>query len=185
VVIEEGKSCRICLPATSYHGSWRKLGSVELQKHGLLYGYSKKLSRPTKVEGMLSKPLTIKISPRATIHKPCLVNYGKMYTAEKNAPVKDVGMLNPDSCALLLRSFEKVTRCKLDDLNEPSGPTTQLTFDGIGGAVAAGASSRRPCFVRPRLRQWQIQYNDRGLASPVLRRSLGPRTHWIYNKSRT
>ena len=105
VVVRQGDRSVTCLPVTSYEGYGHKKPGIRLGDHGFIH--SRKA--PEKVDHMLPKSLKVILSKGAVdIKDPSLVNYGKVYTVETNVKVKNIGDLDDDSKALLVRYFHRV-----------------------------------------------------------------------------
>jgi hypothetical protein len=115
VVVREGDRSVTCLPVTSYEGDGHRKRGIRLEDHGFIHSKHP----PRRVDDMLPKSLKVVLSRGAAhIKDPSLVNYGKVYTVEANVKVKDIGDLDDDSKALLVRYFRRVFGGESD---EPSG----------------------------------------------------------------
>jgi len=125
-----------CLPVTSYGGYGHQKRNIRLREHGHIY--SKNV--PRSVEGMLSRPLKVKLSrgvDAQDLTEPSLVNYGKIYTVETNVKVKDVGELDSESKGVLQHYFRRVYLGEYSDPIPDTPTQSNAALAYVGGAASS------------------------------------------------
>lgn len=126
VVKQADYSCT-CLPVTTYNGLGHRKRGINLSEHGIIYSGSRSPKQPS---GISKSPLKVGLSKGAErLADNSLVNYGRVYTIETNAEVKDIGDLDISSRGLMRQYFNEVI---------------QVRDDSDGYATAPVASSSTP-----------------------------------------
>lgn len=75
IVVREGERSVSCLPVTSYANEGIRKSGIRLDEHGFIYSRNK----PTKIEGMCSRPLKLNLAQGAAHFKdPSLVNVRRL-----------------------------------------------------------------------------------------------------------